>query len=312
MGGKAWTSIDEQFLRASSPHLSYEEIALALGRTAHAVKNRSVSMGLLRPDRPRLFTPEEDAYLRENFTSLQIGEVAAHLGRHVESIRARSRILGLVNQTTAHHRAVRATVRHDYFSQVDTPVKAYVLGLLASDGIIASSDNGVGIKTKRADADLVRFVRDELSPKSKIGEYILPPLPGYTAERPYAVFSVGSAQMKADLAKFGVTPRKTFTIWWPNLAERLVAAFTLGCFDGDGCLYRGRQLRWDLYSASRPFLVAAQDAIEKQTGLRLAGPQVTKGGRLFCIRIAGRLRVHSLDAWLHADVPGLARKRLVA
>lgn len=301
---------DEQFLRTNSPGMSYGEIASALGRTPHAVKNKSLLMGLLRPDRPRLFTAEEDTYLRENFESLQIGEAAAHLGRHVESIRGRSRILGLVNQATEHCRAVRATVRHDYFSEINAPVKAYVLGLMASDGTVSSADNGVGIKAKLADADMVRFLRDELSPKSKIGKYVLAPLPGYTAERPYAMFSVGSARMKADLAKYGITPRKTFTIWWPHLPEHLIAAFVLGCFDGDGCLRTGPYFsdwRWDLYSASEGFLDDAREAIRRHTGLE-AYKMASKRG-LHCLRLYGRA-VATIDAWVHADVAGMTRKRL--
>ena len=106
MSGKIWTTAEEAFLLANSPRLSYAEIGETVRRSAKAVKNKSLDMGLLRPDPPRPFTLAEDAYLRENFEALPMGRVAAHLGRHVESIRHRSQMLGLVNQATAQRRKV--------------------------------------------------------------------------------------------------------------------------------------------------------------------------------------------------------------
>jgi hypothetical protein len=260
----------------------------------------------------RPFTPAEDAYIRENYESSRTQDVAAALGRHPESIRQRARRFGLVNACQVSRREIRAAVRHDYFSQIDSPVKAYVLGLLASDGTIASAHNGVGIKAKLADADVVKFVRDELSPKSQIGEYVLPPLPGYTTERPYVMFSVGSAQMKTDLARLGIVPRKSLIVTCPELPPHLENSFILGCYDGDGCLKaegRPADWRWELYSASEIFLVAVREAIRRHTGFELL--KSVSGRRLHQLRLNGGRSVQILDAWVHANVDGLDRKRLV-
>ncbi len=231
MGGKSWIAADEGFLRANSPRMTYGEIASALGRSAKAVKNKSLSMGLLRPDPPRPFTPEEDACLRESFESAPMGEVATRLGRHVESVRQRSRILGLswapglVNRTTGRRAPVlRPGVRSDYFHEIDSPIKAYVLGLLASDGYITFRQNTIGIRMHRKDAGLVELVRDELSPASPIRSGTLPPLPGYSTWRPHVAFSIGCAQMKADLIRLGITPRKSHTVKYPKLMPHLESA----------------------------------------------------------------------------------------
>jgi hypothetical protein len=259
----------------------------------------------------RPFTPAEDAYIRENYESSRTQDVAAALGRHRESVRGRARRLGLVNACQVSRREIRAAVRHDYFSQIDSPVKAYILGLLASDGTIASAHNKVGIKAKLADADVVKFVRDELSPRSQIGEYVLPPLPGYAAERPYVMFSVGSAQMKADLARFGIVPRKSLIVTYPELPPHLENNFILGCYDGDGCLQaegRPADWRWELYSASEIFLVAAREAIRRHTGFELLKGVSRRG--LHQLRLNGGRSVQVLDSWVHADVAGLDRKRL--
>ena len=318
MGAKKWSAADEAFLLANSPRLSYAEIGAAVGRSAKAVKNKSLNLGLLRPDPPRAFTSEEDAYIRENFATSPLADVAAHLGRHVESVRQRSRLLGLVHWAVRRPwragERLRPAVHSDYFSEIDTPIKAYVLGLMASDGSIASGSNSVGINLHRKDAAMVELVRDELSPESALHSYLLAPLPGYSTWRPVTSFAVRCAQMKADLIKLGITPRKTFTIQYPELAPHLENSFILGSFDGDGCLYvrnpRPGQWRWELYSASPAFLVATREAVFRHTGLELIPGTSNRG--LHRLRLNGGRSVEILDAWLHADVPGLDRKRLEA
>jgi hypothetical protein len=318
MGAKSWIAADEEFLRANSPRMTYAEIGSAVGRSAKAVKNKSLIMGLLRPDPPRPFTPEEDACLRESFESIPMSEVAGRLGRHVESVRQRSRILGLswapglVNRTTGRRAAVlRSGVRSDYFSEIDSPIKAYVLGLLASDGYVAFEQNTIGLKVHSKDVALVELVRDELSPASLIHSGTMPPLPGYSTWRSYVAFSVGCAQMKTDLISLGITPRKSHTLKYPELPPHLENSFILGCFDGDGCLQttgHPGKWQWHLYSASEDFLIGAREAASRHTGLELCMNTSKRG--LHRLRLNGGKAGTILDAWLHADVPGLARKRL--
>lgn len=311
LGARQWTAAEEEFLRANSPALSYAEIGLALGRGLISVKKKSLAIGLRHRDAARAFTPEEDSYLLENFESLPIGQVAAHLGRNPGSIKHRTRPLGLMNQAARQRQKVLAALRPDYFSQIDTPVKAYVLGLMASDGNVATTKNGIGIKLHPKDTELVALVRDELSPATPLRSYTQAPLPGYTAQRPYVTFKIGCAQMKTDLAVLGITPRKSSTIQYPELPPHLENSFILGCFDGDGTLLSARgpsYWKWELYSASESFLVATREAVHRHTGLELR-KGIKKEG-LYLLNLSGGRSIQVLDAWLHADMPGLARKRL--
>lgn len=310
-----WTDAEISFLRANYIQMPVADIAARLGRTYSGVRRRAGKLGLQRQDWGRKFAPEEDALLLEKYESSSMSEMALLLGRHPESIRQRARVLGLVNEETAKRAKMAAGMRHDYFSQVDSPMKAYLLGLLATDGCVGSDSpkrtvNWIRYKIAAKDVALAELMRDEISPHARISRYTLKPLPGYTKERKVVALSLSSAQMKADLGRFGIVPRKTFTIQWPKLDPGLEASFILGCFDGDGCLRTGSRpcdWRWDLYSASEGFLNGARQSIREHTGLE-AHKMVSKRG-LHCLRIYGR-SVATMDAWLHADVPGLPRKRL--
>ena len=299
-----WASEELAYLRQHYGAKPIKEIASALGRSRNAVRTRA-SVCALATRQPRSpWTKKEDARLAESHGRVPVTELASMLGRSEEGINQRANKLGLRDEEKAARLRVRAAVRHDYFSIMDSPVKAYVLGLLASDGWIGRQSNRVSIALAAKDAALVELVRDELAPLSPVA---------MRAHGTRAWFEIGSAQMKSDLCRLGVTPAKTTTLQWPTtLPEHLAASFILGCFDGDGCLSfvpKQGYYSWSLVSASRPFLEEIQARVFAQARVKLRGPYGRKdGNRSLSIEYKGP-KIRELDRWLHADVHGLARKR---
>jgi Homeodomain-like domain len=306
-----WTESELGFLRENYIRIPIADIAVQLGRSYEAVRRKAAKVGAQRQEWGEPFTAEEEDLLREKYAALPMSEMVALLRRHPNSIRQRASALGLVNMEQVKRTAMASGVRHDYFSQIDSPTKAYLLGLLATDGTVNSASNAITLKISIKDIELVELLRDEISPRSMVHTYTMAPLPGYTKERQVANITVCSAQLKADLGYLGVVPRKTFTLQWPDLQPQFTAPFLLGCLDGDGMLHldaRPGCWQWSLYSASAPFLAAAQAAIRQHIGLDLRRCTSKRG--LHELRLTGGRRIQVLDAWLHADVAGLSRKRL--
>jgi hypothetical protein len=232
-----------------------------------------------------------------------MAELAQGLCHTVIGIHRRARIVGLLRARTLATQAIR----HDYFSVLDTSLKSYILGLLAADGSISSGEPRVRLALHAKDASLVGMVRDELAPQA--GLY----------RRGTAVhFGVSSPQMVADLARYGIVPRKSYSLQWPSqLPATLHHAFLLGYFDGDGSLSLERRRtgntspRWTLYGLLG-FLSSVVDVIEAQVGIRVAGPDPDiRKATLHRIRAYGK-NARSIDEWLHHDGLGLARKRIPA
>ena len=250
----------------------------------------------------RPWTEAESAYLAANYERVPTMEIARHLGRRHATIREQADRLGLLSAS----RRIRAGIVHDYFSVVDSPVKAYVLGLLTSDGWVSTRWNEIGIALHHKDRELVELVRDELAPLTQV---ITRPDPDGRVG-----FRVSSPQMKRDLASYGVTPRKSLTLRWPaTLPPQLSAPFILGVFDGDGCLSFSKlqgYYDWSLVSASEPFLTAIQLKIKNGAGVKLRGPyQISPTSRALRIEYRGP-KTNLIEAWLNADIQGLARKRI--
>ena len=82
-----------------------------------------------------LWTEGDLAYLRENYGTMSGKDIAAHLGRSYQAVMMRANKLGLKSR---HRVGVNSLVK-DYFKVIDTPMKAWVLGLLASDGSVSKA-----------------------------------------------------------------------------------------------------------------------------------------------------------------------------
>lgn len=249
----------------------------------------------------RPWTADQDTYLTTHYANTPIDTLVATLDHTAIGVRRRARFLGVLRARTI----ATQTIRHDYFSVLDTPLKAYILGLLAADGTVSSDEPRIRLKLHVKDTCLVELVRDELAPYTPV------------QQRAAAIqFGVSSPQLVADLARFGVVPRKSYCLEWPTqLPSALHHAFLLGYFDGDGSLVsmpRRKEVyapQWSLYGL-QGFLTAAADIIEQHIGVRPRGPvRDSRKQTLHHLRAYGS-QARAIDCWLHQDGLGLERKRI--
>jgi len=245
------------------------------------------------------WTTEELAYLHENYTKLPARLIAEKLGRSYSAIYQRAKIEGL----TSLHRAGFNSLIPGYFQVIDTPVKAYLLGLLAADGSMSKAGQ-LKLELHEKDICLVELARDHIAPGARISHY-------RTRTTPMARFMVSAPGLVADLASHGVIHRKSLITRWPeDVPPELEGSYLCGYFDGDGSLRQEPPYRWAVVSGTLAFLQVMQGRIKAHTGVKVGGPyQDTRHNAAWSI-VASGSPVRALDAWLHRDVPGLARKRL--
>ncbi|WAH37039.1 helix-turn-helix domain-containing protein [Alicyclobacillus dauci] len=121
---------------------------------------------------------------------------------------------------------------HDYFAIIDTPEKAYFLGLIIADGSVGIRKNSTNasrrlcIQLQERDAYILQELKRQLGGQDNIIRY---------TNRREAYFNVSSQQLCDDLARYGVVPRKTGHEVLPTIADELMPHLIRGVFDGDGC-----------------------------------------------------------------------------
>lgn len=157
------------------------------------------------------------------------------------------KIYGVSNTTILVHlrkmgvdiRSISATTQkyslnESYFDLIDTGNKAYILGLMYSDGCVYVNKNKysykMSISLQEDDVDVLQKIKNEMNYSGKLQYHV-------TDESRKNVYSlvINNKHIVESLIKHGVVPRKTFEIDFPNwLDDSLVHHFIRGIIDGDG------------------------------------------------------------------------------
>lgn len=136
-----------------------------------------------------------------------------------------------IRKQNAGSRNKKHQLNSQYFKEINTKKKAYLLGLLIADGTILQKWNKVTLALK--DKELVELFKCELESTHKLSEYdIHDKRTGKTYKR-YSL-QVPSKELVDDLAALGVYDAKSFTCDLPKINEQYFWHFVRGLFDGDG------------------------------------------------------------------------------
>lgn len=152
-------------------------------------------------------------------------------------------------------------VNHQYFDEIDSDKKAYILGFLAADGCIFDGNrNSISIGLSRVDREILEKIQAEIESERDI--YDFETNDGYQVSR--LVWS--SANHKIQLAKQSIVPNKTMKkITMQNIPKELQLSFLLGYYDGDGCFRDdGTTCRFEICSFNEFLLQEFADLINEK------------------------------------------------
>ena len=127
-------------------------------------------------------------------------------------------------------------INEHYFDIIDTPNKAYCLGIWYADGCVSSTNNGIYLNLQDTDKSLLEQINKELN-NTKPLKYVEKSKENSNWKDIYGIV-IYSKTMKEALIKNGVLPRKSLIIQYPTfLPDELQNHFIRGVFDGDGSIF---------------------------------------------------------------------------
>lgn len=130
-----------------------------------------------------------------------------------------------------------------YFETIDTYAKAYILGFIAADGALVPAKNGptitLTITVKWEDKAILEFIKSEIGNTHKLLEIRRPSSFDKSKMIHHARLAFSTPQLVHDIMKYGITPRKSFTLpnIIPNIPKQFRDAFIIGLFDADGSIH---------------------------------------------------------------------------
>lgn len=122
------------------------------------------------------------------------------------------------------------TIYSEYFNQIDTMNKAYLLGFLCADGWVTDR-NEFGVAVKNSDAEVLLFFKNELKTNKELK---------FVNEGRALELRLQNKYVADKLKSYGVVPRKSLILNIETVIDKAkldnnqIKAFLLGYFDGDG------------------------------------------------------------------------------
>lgn len=200
------------------------------------------------------WTQTEIDTLKKEYITKSAQEIATILGKSESAIQNKAYKLGL--------RKPEMETNDSFFSSWNDTM-AYLLGFFASDGnVFLDSGRPKFTFAQKAEKEYIEWIRDLLCPSHKV--YYNPKKDTYRIQ-------FTSQKMYNDLcAIFGMTvENKSLTLNFPNIPDKYMRMFLLGCIDGDGSfgIYSGRKPRGTLTSGSIDFANGFSETVKSLTGL---------------------------------------------
>ena len=155
--------------------------------------------------------------------------------------KAVARVLEKNNIKRVNNGKRKYSINEQYFDNIDTPNKAYILGFLYADGCNIPNKRTITLSLYEKDYEILEKIRLEIGSekplvfvkqserKDKDNDY------HYSDMYSLRLFS---SHYCKKLNELGVTPRKSLTLEFPKwINKNLLSHFIRGYFDGDGSIH---------------------------------------------------------------------------
>lgn len=186
------------------------------------------------------------------------------------------------------------TINTQYFKEINSYNKAYLLGFIAADGAIVQN-KGFSTKTltitiHAKDIAVLELLKLELNSSLSIKNITSKSksLSSYKLDVNHKRFTTSKKEIIQDLEKVGLTSNKSLTM--PNLVVNIPKeyrkAFILGYFDGDGCFIDSKITRTRVYTKK-------DSSQSTYVGERYNSSISIKGTEQFLLGIVQELNINS-------------------
>ena len=219
---------EEQEYIKEHPQLKNIELAEILHHDRHSIGKYKKTLGIAFTQVHNFLKYNE--YIKENYNKRTAKSLAEEIGcskEYVAKVWAEAGLKGKPN--------VSYYCDYNFFENINTANKAYILGFLASDGNLYKRDGHAGqiqLTLHQKDKEILDRILQVMQSNHpiKIG-----------TTKPTACITIVSEKMYNDLLKIGLTPNKTLNLKiseiFNNIPQKYWTDFFRGYFDGDGCVH---------------------------------------------------------------------------
>ena len=149
---------------------------------------------------------------------------------------------------------------------IDSDDKAYWLGWLFSDGCLNEKRNSIFLGLAKKDREIIENFRKYLKSNKPIQEYkgkdnreI-----GFGISKGLFIFSFDNKKIATDLKRVGMKQKKSLTLEFPKIKERLFFPFMRGFIEGDGWIFMNKCNKFCVgFLGTKEFTISALNIFKK-------------------------------------------------
>lgn len=133
-------------------------------------------------------------------------------------------------------------INENFFDEIDTEEKAYVLGMFASDGNVCKSTTNIKLELKYTDEEILEKIKKAMDYDFKIIHYNYK---SHFTENPDKIYdnhlvrlNITNAHIHKEIQKYGIVPNKSrdLDVNLNLIPDDLFRHFLRGMWDGDGSI----------------------------------------------------------------------------
>lgn len=237
----------------------------------------------------------------QGFSTWKIGEAFGYLNVCVIN-NLRKAGVKLRNRSDANK---TLEVNRDYFREIDTHTKAYLLGLFYADGNVHKDTFTIVLQDR--DKYLLESIAKEIGMTGRLGFR----KPRGITKRDAWSLRVYDKEFCSHLRKWGIVPRKTSRLEFPEfLDKQFTYSFLHGLLDGDGCVSVCQANLAICFAGSSRITGSIKAILEKDLDVRVSW-HATKNSKGTTATVSGKSAILVLEK-LYKESKGkflMSRKR---
>jgi DNA-binding transcriptional regulator WhiA len=211
---------------------------------------------------------------------------------------------------------IQTHYKEDFFKKIDSSEKAYIFGLIMTDGYIIKKYDGFGIQLTKNDGYILKKIRNLIGGSNPITHINCSTRrKNMPNAKDMARLCVFNKKIAMDLKKLGVLRNKSKVLRYNGcVPKKFINSFFRGLIDGDGCIYRSNSGRYQiqLSSASVKFL---EDLSHIKSKFKFhIHNSIHKNGNIYynLYLLGGRKACISFLKWIYSNKKDLFLRRKYA
>ena len=193
----------------------------------------------------------------------------------------------------------------DFFDDINTEEKVYILGLLYADGYNDTDRNSVSLGLKETDREVLDKITALMQPTKPL-QYINTQNNGFKNSQNQYRLVMESKKISQRLVELGCGKAKTHNLVFPTeeqVPSHLIRHFVRGYFDGDGSVSGDKQKQFS-FVGTMDFLIPLQQMLMSELGFsktKLDQRHKERDDEIRSLKYCGINQCKTFRDWLYKD-----------